>query len=342
VTAQPAAFYADKIDMLRDIFGAKTIEIGADRLTLDGTSFPIIDDVIIALDPGRYPDNVRQKLNRSESGNAPAVGAFSKDIQRSFGAEWLQFEEIMPEHEGEFRQYFDGVDLQELSGARVCDLGCGMGRWSYFLKDSVRELVLVDFSEAIFVARQNLRSADNAVFVMADVTQLPFRSDFADFAFCLGVLHHLPLNALQQVRQLSRFAPRLLIYLYSALDSRPRFHRVLLGGVDAVRKTVSKVENPGFRTVFTWAATFGLYLPMIGLGALIRPLGLANKVPLYEFYHGKSLNRIRQDVYDRFFTSIEQRFSRQEILEMTDTFSTISVSDQLPLWHFLCERGDQP
>ena len=273
MNAPPSALYADKIDLLRDIFGATEIELGPDWIVVDGKKFPIIDDVIIALDPSRYPSHVRQRLNSSEASQSPDPSEFAKDIQRSFGAEWQQFEEIMPEHKGEFRQYFDVVNLDELSDARVCDLGCGMGRWSYYLKDLVRELVLVDFSEAIFVARRNLRDADNAVFVMADVTQLPFRSDFADFAFCLGVLHHLPLDALQQVRQLSRFAPRLLIYLYSALDSRPRFHRVLLGIVDAIRRSVSGIESPGFRTAFTWAATFGLYLPMIGLGVLVRPFG---------------------------------------------------------------------
>jgi len=323
------------------MFGAEMIEVGSDRLTADGQSYPIIDDVIVVLDPGRYPDHVKKRLKDSNQDQAPSGNEFAEDIQKSFGAEWRKFEDILPEHEIEFRQYFDVVDLQTLAESRVCDLGCGMGRWSYFLKDSVREMVLVDFSEAIFVARKNLRNANNAVFIMADVTGLPFREDFSDFVFCLGVLHHLPQDALEQVRGLSRYAPRLLIYLYSALDSRPRFHRGLLAIVDAIRRAVSGIESPAFRTAFTWAAMFGLYLPMIALGTLVRPIGLSGKIPLYEFYHGKSLHRIRQDVYDRFFTSIEQRFSRKEILQLSDTFEKITVSDQLPLWHFLCEKGDR-
>lgn len=341
MNAPPSSIYAEKLDLLRDIFGAKSIELGADHVAIDGTSFPIIDDVIVALDPRRYPDYVRQRLNKAAEGQSPSESDFAPDIQKTFGAEWRQFEEILPEHEVEFRQYFDVVDLNALTQSRICDLGCGMGRWSYFLKDVAKELVLVDFSEAIFVARKNLRDAENAVFVMADVTHLPFRADFADFVFCIGVLHHLPSDALQEVRRLARYAPKVLIYLYSALDSRPPFHRVLLGIVDAIRRTVSHVDSPTFRTTFTWAATFGLYLPMIAIGALVRPLGLSGNVPLYDFYHGKSLRRIRQDVYDRFFTSIEQRFRRQEILELSDTFSRIIISDQIPLWHFLCEKGDE-
>ena len=43
-----------------------------------------------------------------------------------------------------------------------------------------------------------------------------------------------------------------------------------------------------------------------------RPFGWASQIPLHENYAGKSLKRIQQDVYDRFFTRIEQRFSRKE------------------------------
>ncbi len=47
---------------------------------------------------------------------------------------------------------------------------------------------------------------------------------------------------------------------------------------------------------------------------------------------------MRQDVYDRFFTPIEQRVSRAQIMGLNDSFSRVSVSDGIPLWHFLCER----
>ena len=41
--------------------------------------------------------------------------------------------------------YFDLIDLEALESKRICDLGCGIGRWSYFLKDIAKEIVLVDF-----------------------------------------------------------------------------------------------------------------------------------------------------------------------------------------------------
>jgi hypothetical protein len=90
--------------------------------------------------------------------------------------------------------------------------------------------------------------------------------------------------------------------------------------------------------VFSWAATWLIYLPLVWLGRVLQLVGGGRFVPLYEYYHDKSIGRIEQDVYDRFFTRIEQRVTRQQILELGDTFRQITVSDRFPYWHFLCER----
>jgi len=336
-------YYADKTELLRDLFGAREVAAAADAVIVDGRRLAVIDDVILAMEPAQYPDWLRTRLG-GEPGPAPAAatGDFAPDIQSTFGAEWQEFPDILPEHETEFRQYFDLVDLESLRGQRICDLGCGIGRWSHFLAPLAREIVLVDFSAAIFVARRNLRARANAVFVMADIKRLPFRAAFADFVLCLGVLHHLPTDALDETRALARYAPRLLIYLYSAFDGRPLHYRILFPPVDALRRAVSRVHNPSFRAIFTWLALWLLYMPLIGLGHALRPLGLAEKVPLYDFYSRKSLTRIRQDVYDRFFTAIEQRVNRAQILRLADRFESVRVSPGIPQWHFLCERPKPP
>jgi hypothetical protein len=48
----------------------------------------------------------------------------------------------------------------------VCELDAGMGAGASFPSmNRCRELVLVDFSEAIYVARQNLRDASICLFL---------------------------------------------------------------------------------------------------------------------------------------------------------------------------------
>ena len=90
--------------------------------------------------------------------------------------------------------------------------------------------------------------------------------------------------------------------------------------------------------MFAKAGALLIYQPLVVLGRLLRPLGLASHVPLYDSYEGMGLERIEQDVYDRFFTRIEQRVSRVQIRELGDTFTRVVISPDVPFWHFLCER----
>ena len=328
------SYYADKAALLADIFGTPDVTVSNSAVIVRGMTYPIIDDVIILLPEALQPKGLGGRMPASVAGDRP----FAADIQHTFGAEWQAYPQVLPEHKLEFDGYFDVVDVPALTGKRTCDVGCGIGRWSYFLRHTARELVLVDFSEAIFVARRNLADCPNAVFFMGDLTALPFRNDFCDLLFCIGVLHHLESNALSEVRGLRRFAPQLLIYLYSALDNRPLHYRMLLPLVSALRLILARVEGTTARHILTEICMWAIYMPLIGLGWLLKPLGMHTRVPLFDFYHDKSLKRIRQDVYDRFFTRIEQRFSRAEIDGLRDTFSEIMISPRLPMWHFLCRR----
>jgi SAM-dependent methyltransferase len=310
-------YYRNKIAALRQIFGVDDVEVTPHSVRVGGAEFPVRDDVIDVM---------------------ASTADVAEDIQYTFGAEWQAHRAILPEHATEFAQYFDLVDLRSLRDARVCDLGCGSGRWSVFLKDHCREIVLVDFSEAIYVARDNLRAADHCLFFRGDLLSLPFARDFADVIVCLGVLHHLPVPCLDAVKSLARFAPRLLIYLYYALDNRPAFFRALLRVVDGARATLSRVRSPRFRRGVARFGAVGVYRPLIALGRLLEPLGLGRHIPLHDVYRGKSTRRIEQDVYDRFFTRIEQRVSRAQIEELRTDFTEVRVSDALPYWHFLLIR----
>jgi SAM-dependent methyltransferase len=298
--------------------------------------YPVLNDVIILIDPAEHSPEVRRALALGRPRTPRAD--FAEDVQFTFGEEWKEYPRILPEHEKEFRSYFDLVDVAALQGRRVCDLGCGIGRWSYFLKDKCRELVLVDFSDAVFVARQNLADNSQALFFMGDLRKLPFRPDFCDFLFSLGVLHHLPVPCLQETRALARHAPRLLVFLYYALDNRPYYFRWILGVVTALRRLLCRIRSAAFRRGFSWMGAVFIYKPLVLLGSLLNIIGLGRFVPLYEFYKNKSLGRLAQDVYDRFFTRIEQRVSRREIESLRDTFRRVEISSQLPYWHFLCER----
>jgi len=331
-------YYSDKLKSLKRIFGEEDIVVATDCLTVGSLRFPILDNVIILSEPDQYTPYVKSRLrSQAEVRHCPTVNA-AEDIQYSFGEEWKEYSEILPDHQEEFFNYFDLVELPSLRNATVCDLGCGIGRWSYFLKDWVREIILVDFSDAIFLARKNLASSSHCLFFMGDLQRLPFQNNFCDFIYCLGVLHHLPTPCLDMVRLLRKFAPQILVFLYYALDNRPFYFRLFLKFVTPLRHVLCKIRNPVFRRGFSRIGSTFLYRPLILLGKLLRPLNLGHYIPLYDFYHDKTPRRIEQDVYDRFFTRIEQRVSQKEILGLRDSFGQIIVSSDIPYWHFLCTR----
>jgi SAM-dependent methyltransferase len=323
-----------QLKSLKEIFATDDIVYKSNRLKVNDKVYPVIDDVIILLSPDQYTDYVREELQSGEK--TQSTHEFSKNIQYSFGEEWKEYGKILPEHKTEFKKYFDIVNLNNLTDKRVCDLGCGIGRWSYFLKDICREIVLVDFSDAIFTARKNLKGVANCLFFMGDLKNLPFKNNFCDFLFSLGVLHHLPTDCIMEVKNLKKYAPQLLIFLYYALDNRPLYFKLILKAVTALRKLFSKIKSQKLRTLITSAATYSFYIPAVYLGKLLQFAGLGSYIPLYDFYHDKSIKRIKQDVYDRFFTSIEQRVSRNDIRKLKPHFSKLEISKDLPYWHFLC------
>ncbi len=331
-------YYNNKIKTLSEIFGTSDIQLQGSSINVAGKVYPIVDDVIILLEPHQIPSRISEKircLTRDEE-IAPSI---VNDIQYTFGEEWKTYNKILPQHHDDFKLYFDLVDLPALESKRIGDLGCGIGRWSYFLKDLAKEIVLIDFSESIFEARKNLSESDNMIFIMADVLDLPFQDDTFDFMFCLGVLHHIPSPALQSVRKLSRLAPEFLVYLYYALDNRGTLYKLIFFFVDLIRKLTCKITSPTARSILTEVLMWSLYIPTIFIGKILFMLGVsASKVPFNSVYGHMNLGRIRQDVYDRFFTSIEQRVSKKEIHKLADTFSEIIVSDDLPYWHFLCHK----
>lgn len=308
------------------LFGTSTDQVSVDRasIVVAGQKFRM-DRGVVLLDS-------RPVATETARGTG-------EDVRRSFSEEWETYGEILPEHDQEFAAYFDLVDLDSLKDSVVIDLGCGSGRWSAKLAPHCKAIVLVDFSDAIFVAQQNLADTDNAIFFRGDVTDLPFVDTCVDFLFSLGVLHHLDQPCLPVARDLMRLGPRGLFYLYYALDNRPRYFRPLLRGVTAARGALGRVQSERDRRRISRAVAWGVYRPMVGIGLITQRVGISAPVPLYESYRGKSIDRIEQDAYDRFFTSIEQRVSREEIRAAFTPPWQVEFSEQEPFWHFLVARA---
>ena len=77
-----------------------------------------------------------------------------------------------------------------------------------------------------------------------------------------------------------------------------------------------------------------IYWPIARLCASLSKLGLSTRLIPLEAYKDRSFYTMRTDAYDRFCTSLEQRFSRKQIGEMLEQagFDRIVFSGQVPFW----------
>ena len=156
------------------------------------------------------------------------------NVVKAFGEEWSKFSHTnsdTPELQALFAHYFSIFPWQELpANAEGFDLGCGTGRWAYFVAQRVGHLHCIDASAtALDVARRNLCVYTNCSFHHASVEAIPLADNSADFGYSLGVLHHIPDTQRgidECARKLKPGAP-LLVYLYYAFDNRPRWFRLV-------------------------------------------------------------------------------------------------------------------
>jgi SAM-dependent methyltransferase len=266
---------------------------------------------------------------------------------QGFGEEWTLFDQTEldeAERIRTFEQYFSIFPWHSLpAGAAGADLGCGSGRWARSVAERVGVLHCVDASpEALAVARATLDGRDNCEFHVASVGDLPFEDASMDFAYSLGVLHHVPdtQGALRSAVRILKPGAPLLVYLYYALDNRPAWYRALWKATDVLRRAVSRSPLP-VRVGVTSMIAAVVYLPLARLAKLIGALGLkADAVPL-AFYRDRSFYTMRTDAFDRFGTRLEQRFTAAEVRQMMEAAGLVDVqlSPSEPYW---CAVGRRP
>jgi SAM-dependent methyltransferase len=264
------------------------------------------------------------------------------DVTTGFGHEWSTFRqsenEFSPvDREAIFQSYLGIFPWDELPPNSVgIDVGCGSGRWSVMVAPKVGHLHLLDASaDALAVARQNLAEAANVSFHLASVGNIPLDDNSLDFAFSLGVLHHVPdtAAAIRAIATRLKVGAPFLVYLYYALDNRPWWYRAIWRFSNIFRIVIS-VLPPRLRLVISQIIAVVVYWPLARLAALVERAGFSPAAIPLESYRHRNFYVMRTDAYDRFCTRLEQRFTRQQIEKMLADagFGEIAFSDEVPYW----------
>jgi ubiquinone/menaquinone biosynthesis C-methylase UbiE len=262
-------------------------------------------------------------------------------VTEGFGQEWSSFPQgsdlSSDERRQLFEQYFRIFPWDKIpAGAVGIDAGCGTGRWATLLVQRVGHLHLLDASQqALSVAERNLASAGNVTFHHGSVSAIPLPDSSLDFAYSLGVLHHVPdtLGALREIATKLKPGAPFLLYLYYALDNRPIWFRAIWHLTNAIRLLISNFPVWAKLAASQFLATT-IYWPLAKLSAILSKMGISTRSIPLEAYKDRSFYTMRTDAYDRFCTSLEKRFTRPQIdLMLREAgFEQIVFSDKLPFW----------
>jgi ubiquinone/menaquinone biosynthesis C-methylase UbiE len=265
------------------------------------------------------------------------------NVARGFGEEWSKFRQDetsfgREQRESIFEDYFRIFPWHLLpqGGGIGADVGCGTGRWAMMVAPRAAHLHLVDVSpDALAVARENLKNIKNVSFHLSSVGDIPLPARSLDFAFSLGVLHHVPDTqaAIDVIAAKLKAGAPFLIYLYYAFDNRPAWYRRLWAMSNGVRILVSRLPHRA-RIIISETIAAMVYWPLARLAALLRSLGVPNRSLPLSWYANKPFYVMRTDAYDRFCTRLEKRFTRAQIAQMLVRagFQQIRFSDSPPYW----------
>jgi ubiquinone/menaquinone biosynthesis C-methylase UbiE len=280
-------------------------------------------------------------------------GAFVRNIDarttEGFGLEWSTFTQDSSDLSAEerqrlFDQYFRIFPWSDLPrDAQGLDAGCGTGRWGALVAPRVARLHLLDAShQALEVARRNLAHAGNVEFHHASVGDIPLPDRGLDFAYSLGVLHHVPdtLGAIRHIGSKLKPGAPFLIYLYYALDNRPIWFRAVWKATNVARLVISRLPAWAKLAMSQLIAAM-VYWPLARLSTLLNSAGVSTKSIPLEAYKDRSFYTMRTDAYDRFCTSLEKRFTRAEIENMLTSagFDRVEFSEDVPFWCAVARRA---
>lgn len=266
-------------------------------------------------------------------------------VVSAFDYEWKRFRKVgTAELATVFAEYFDLIEADRFAADHVVlDAGCGAGRWALEVARRGPRVIALDLGESIEVADRNTAMTGRVACVQADVLDVPLAPASVDWAYSLGVLHHveLPARALARIFDAVRPAGPVLTYLYYALDQRGTAYRALFRVANRVRRVISSLPRP-LNLAFGTFVAISVYWPLARLALFVERLGLshlASGLPL-AYYRRRSLGLMLNDSLDRFGTTRELRFTRRQLIDLYESAGAtgVAVSAHPPFWHAVGRR----
>ena len=288
-----------------------------------GCVYPIVETIPRIVDDAfaLFPDFARhhaEPLARAGVHASTRMTRVRQDpirrTRESFGYQWTRFSEMVIDFRENFLHYIHPLDAAFFPGKLGIDIGCGFGRHIYHGATFGAEMVGVDLSRAIDVTRRNTQHIPNIHLVQANVYQLPFRPGSFDFAYSIGVLHHLPdpEAGFQQLATLTKSGGTVFIWVYS------KTRRLTNAILEGVRRLTTRLPREAqvlltyLCALFDWGvfiAPYNAALRLPGLGSLVRRIAPA-RVKVYSAY---PFQVVCADWFDRLAAPIRHYYDARDL-----------------------------
>lgn len=120
------------------------------------------------------------------------IGEVEARTAEAFGYEWTRYRELADRYRQQYLDWIRPVQPEFFRGKAILEGGCGKGRHTALAAEfGARAVVSMDLGDAVESAFANTRGQGNVHVVQADLNRPPVKPVF-DYAFSIGVLHHLP------------------------------------------------------------------------------------------------------------------------------------------------------
>jgi len=219
-----------------------------------------------------------------------------------FGYEWHNYAELRPEYEEQFRRWTAHLKPEEWRGLAFLDVGCGMGRNSYWpmAYGAARGLAIDVDDRSLAAARRTLAPFSDMRIEKRSAYDIGCENEF-DLVFSIGVVHHLehPKLALANMVKAAKPGGRVLIWVYGLENNR-----WVVGLLDPLRKALLARLPVGF------VHHLALY-PTVLLWLLLR-LGFGG-IAYFRLIRKFSFRHLRSIVFDQMLPKIAHYWPRETV-----------------------------
>jgi uncharacterized protein YbaR (Trm112 family)/SAM-dependent methyltransferase len=315
-------------DVTARAFGdAAEIEAGLLECRQCGRTYPIINGIPRMLPDSLSGDVLRHHPEffaryaeetaafRARAPKAPQDWWWKAESRtiHSYSYQWRKFKQMFPEWERVFLDSIKPVTPEFFRGKVGIDGGCGFGRSIFYAATYGAEMIGLDLSEAIEAARQNTRHLDNVHLVQGDIFHPPVRRGSLDFAYSIGVLHHLPDPKAGFISLTRLVKPGAPVFIWVYLRGRGR----QIAAFTAMRAVSTRMPLRllSLATLGLAAGHWVLWiLPYKLLKRFGRTSRLADRIP-FSLYARYPFRTLHTDWFDGLAVPLQNYYRREDIAE---------------------------